>query len=405
MNSAWLDQLAAQQHRRLEQHYGHNQIRHFQARGLATISLVLGLILIVFTLAFALMSSSLIATETKLVFLPLVVLMSTAFVASYGALLMGRETLARCVIAITVVGGVMLAVVLTGGFPTSIAAPILLLPAITFFCLYGARAGLFMAVLMPVLTLALYLAEAVFHVPLPNYTSTANSAVNLAFVMAASHLVAVMAIASYEKNNRLLSQRLDEELAKHAELANRDPLTGMGNARFFDMELKRLLSSPRASHEGLAVIYCDLDNFKPINDRYGHSVGDQVLSAVGKRLQAVTKQGVDVAARIGGDEFAIILVNCANPDVPVVCARIRASVTAPIMVNGTTFQVGISVGHHFASSSESDASEVIKNADVAMYLDKELKHLRQGAPAIAPTIAPDIAPTFAPTIAPTVAMV
>ena len=378
-----INRLVALQHRRLEQHYGHNQIRHFQARGLATISLVLGLILIVFTLAFALMNSSLIATGTKLVFLPLVVAMSLAFVASYVALLMGRETWARRVIAITVVGGVMLAVVLTGGFPTSIAAPILLLPAITFFCLYGARAGLFMAVLMPALTLALYLAEAVFHVPLPNYTSAASPAVNLAFVMVASHLVAVTAIASYEKNNRLLSRRLDEELAKHAELANRDALTGMGNARFFDMELKRLLGSPRASHEGLAVIYCDLDNFKPINDRYGHSVGDQVLSAVGKRLQAVTKHGIDVAARIGGDEFAIILVDCANTDVPVVCARIRASVTAPIMVNGTTFQVGISVGHHFALSSESDASEVIKNADVAMYQDKQLKHLRLGTPAMA----------------------
>ena len=377
-----LGRLLALQHRRLEHHYGHNQIRHFQARGLATISLVLGLILIAFTMAFALMSSSLVATGAKLVFLPLVVLMSLAFVASYVALLLGRETWARRVIAITVVGGVMLAVVLTGGFPTSVAVPILLLPAITFFCLYGAHAGLMMAVVMPLLTLALYLAEAVFHVSLPNYTSTASPAVNLAFVMVASHLVAVLAIASYEKNNRLLSQRLDEELAKHAALANRDALTGMGNARFFDMELKRLLASPRASHEGLAVIYCDLDNFKPINDRHGHSVGDQVLSAVGKRLQAVTKHGIDVAARIGGDEFAIILVNCAHADVPVVCARIRASVTAPIMVNGTTFQVGISVGHHFALSSESDASEVIKNADVAMYQDKQLKHLRQGAPAM-----------------------
>ena len=106
----------------------------------------------------ALMNSSLIAPETKLVFLPLVVLMSMAFVASYLALLKGRETLARRVVAITVAGGVMLAVVLTGGFPASVAAPILLLPAITFFCLYGARAGLLMAVLMPVLTLALFLA-------------------------------------------------------------------------------------------------------------------------------------------------------------------------------------------------------------------------------------------------------
>ena len=102
-----IDRLVGLQRRRLEQHYGHNQIRHFQARGLATISLVLGMILIAFTIAFALMDSSLIATTTKLVFLPLVMLMSLAFVASYVALLKGRETLARRVIAFTVVGGVI----------------------------------------------------------------------------------------------------------------------------------------------------------------------------------------------------------------------------------------------------------------------------------------------------------
>ena len=104
-----LTRLIALQHRSLEQHYGHNQIRHFQARGLAAISLVFGLILMVFTLTFALMNSSLIARETKLVFLPIVVLQTIAFVASYVALLKGCETWARRVIAVTVIGGTVLA--------------------------------------------------------------------------------------------------------------------------------------------------------------------------------------------------------------------------------------------------------------------------------------------------------
>ena len=71
-----------------------------------------------------------------------------------------------------------------------------------------------------------------------------------------------------------MSQLLDAELAKHSELANRDALTGFGNARFFDLELKRLLALPRAAASGLAVIYCDLDDFKPVNDHHGHAVGD-----------------------------------------------------------------------------------------------------------------------------------
>lgn len=101
---------------------------------------------------------------------------------------------------------------------------------------------------------------------------------------------------------------------KHTELANRDALTGLANARFFDLELKRQLALARAAAAGLAVVYCDLDDFKLINDSHGHAVGDGVLNAIGKRLQSLTKHGVDTAARIGGDEFAVILVNCAEAD-------------------------------------------------------------------------------------------
>ena len=387
LNRARLDRLVARHKSRLEQHYGHDQQHLFQARGLAILSLVFSLILGVVVVAFLLIDSSLIPTQTKLVFLSLKLVMIVAFVASYLALLNGRDALARRTVAITVVGGVMIAVGLTGGLPTSVAAPILLLPAILFFCLYGARAGMFMAFFMPALALAMFLAKRFFNLTLPDFTSIESPALNLSIVLLATHAVAVMAIASYEHNNRSLSQRLDAELAKHAELANRDPLTGMANARFFDLELRRVLAQSRPEHQGLAVIYCDLDHFKPINDQHGHPVGDQVLTAVGRRLQAVTKQGVDVAARIGGDEFAIILVNCASADIPLVCARIRASVTAPIVIEGTTFQVGISIGHCLAAHDERDASKLIKQADVAMYQDKQLKPSRQSPSGSQPQAA------------------
>ena len=377
LTRARLRRLVVDHKNRLEQHYGHDQHHLFQARGLAILSIVFSLFLSVVVIAFLLIDSSLMSVQTKLIFLPLKLLMIAAFVTSYVFLTQGRDALARRLVAVTVVGGVTAAVALTGGLPTSVAAPNLLLPAILFFCLYGARAGMFMAFLMPALALAMFLVPRVLNVTVPDFTSPESPALNLSIVLLATHVVAVLAIASYERNNRSLSERLDAELAKHAQLANQDPLTGMANARFFDLELKRALAQARPVGQGLAVIYCDLDYFKPINDEHGHSVGDQVLTAVGKRLQGVTKQGVDIAARIGGDEFAVILVNCAPADVPLVCDRIRISVTAPIMIGGATFQVGISIGHCLAAEGERDASKLIKQADVAMYEDKRLKPLRK----------------------------
>ena len=138
LTRAGIYRLVVQHKNRLERHYGGDQRRHFQARGLAILSLVFSAMLRVRIIAFLLIDTSLLPIQTKLVFLPLKLVMVAAF-ASYVALLNGRETLARTVVAITVVGGVMTAIVLTGGLPTSVAAPVLLLPTIIFFCLYGAR--------------------------------------------------------------------------------------------------------------------------------------------------------------------------------------------------------------------------------------------------------------------------
>lgn len=372
--------LVANHSNRLEQHYGHDHLRHFQIRILALMASVFSLVLLGLSVSLMLIDSSLIAPQTKLVFVPIKLAMVVAFVASYLALLKGREALARRLMAATVVGGVTLAVALTGGFPASPAAATLLLPAILFYCLYGGRAGALMALLMPGVALALFLANKVSKLALPNFASAASPDLNLGLSLLACHIVAVLAVASYERNNRLLSQRLDAELAKHAELANRDALTGLGNARFFDLELKRVLAKPRTAAAGVAVIYCDLDDFKPINDSHGHSVGDQVLAAIGKRFQSLTKQGIDIAARIGGDEFAIILVSCACADVPLVCARIRNAVTAPIVLQGTTFRVGISIGQAYAPIGTNDASELIRQADIDMYRDKEQKPRRPVTP-------------------------
>jgi diguanylate cyclase (GGDEF)-like protein len=351
---------------------------------------VLGFVMLALCLLFLVVDSHYISVTAKLVFLPLKLSLALAFVISYVSLLNGREILARRVVAVAVVGGVTLALVLTGGFPQSPAAATVLLPAIIFYCIYGARAGAWVAVLMPVLVLLLYLAEKSGLVQLPNFASPQSPDLNIALALLACHVVAVLAVASYERNNRQLSQRLDAELTRHAALANLDALTGLYNARYFDQQLRHLLAQPGTWGEGLVVVYCDLDNFKPINDQHGHAVGDQVLAAVGKRLHALTKHGIDVAARIGGDEFAILLVNCKMDGIPQIVERLRQAATAPILYNGMVFEVGISIGHSYVqvgrdgprATPNLDASHIVQQADAAMYRDKARK-----AERLAPTPA------------------
>ena len=356
---------------RLEHHYGHDHGHYFQIRVLAIITLAVSLLMMLFLIGFAVIDTSLIAAQAKLVFLPLVLAVIVPFALSYRALMEGRDMWARRIVAVTVLVAVLTSVALTGGFPGSVANPVLLLPTLIFFCLFGGRAGVGTAILMPACAAAMFLATKAFGFVFPDYTSRASPELNVALVMVTAHLLVALVISAYENNNRRLAKHLDAEIAKHAQLANQDALTGLGNARFFDQELQLRLAAPAVDGKPLTLIVCDLDSFKPINDSFGHPVGDQVLAAVGKRIGALTKHGVDVAARIGGDEFAIILLNCAPADLPAVCARIRAAVTAPIALCSGTFQVGISLGWAHALPASRAPIELMKQADDAMYRDKK----------------------------------
>jgi diguanylate cyclase (GGDEF)-like protein len=157
------------------------------------------------------------------------------------------------------------------------------------------------------------------------------------------------------------------ELQKELEhQAFHDPLTGLANRLLFmnrvDYVLKRRTGNA-------AVIYVDLDNFKPINDTYGHEAGDAVLKAAGERLLASLRPS-DTAARLGGDEFAVLLVDIPEEHIGVVADRIVGKLTQPLEVDGRELEVGASLGVASAASGTLDADSLVRNADVAMYVAK-----------------------------------
>ena len=168
--------------------------------------------------------------------------------------------------------------------------------------------------------------------------------------------------AANEELQRLLreQERLQSELAYRA---LHDPLTGLANRSMFQ---ERLEHAFRVSQRGVAVVWIDLDHFKEVNDIFGHDVGDEMLLAVADKLRETVRETDDVA-RMGGDEFAIVLPNVIETEAQMVADRILAAMTDR---SAFRLQVGASLGIGWQSSNVGDGRQLINRADQAMYRAK-----------------------------------
>ena len=165
-------------------------------------------------------------------------------------------------------------------------------------------------------------------------------------------------------------RRLQESLAA---LALRDPLTGLANRRLFKELLEADMARTQRSGQPLAVAYLDLDNFKDVNDSFGHDAGDKVLCATAQRLLTVVR-GADVVARLGGDEF-VIVYEPNDPSADRLVERIEAALSSPIDI-GDSVEVycPASVGVADTRTLGYDSTKLMVAADAAMYQMKRLRH-------------------------------
>jgi diguanylate cyclase (GGDEF)-like protein len=148
-----------------------------------------------------------------------------------------------------------------------------------------------------------------------------------------------------------------------------DPLTDTLNRRGFERELKRSLAYIKRYGTSAALLYIDLDGFKPVNDRHGHAAGDAVLKAVAAALVRHVRAS-DVVARIGGDEFAVLLWNVGSPAAAAKAAALETAVySTPVRWNSSTLVVAASAGVALLGALDSPA-EVLARADAAMYARK-----------------------------------
>jgi diguanylate cyclase (GGDEF)-like protein len=171
---------------------------------------------------------------------------------------------------------------------------------------------------------------------------------------------------------RLSAQRARAERAL-VHLANHDPLTRLPNRSACMAALTDALDCSRgAAMPGAAVLFCDLDGFKPVNDRLGHRAGDELLAAVADRLRACVRDG-DVVSRFGGDEFVVVCRSDRPREATeLLCERIREALLRPFVLDGETALIGVSVGAAIAGAGAT-AEELINRADAAMYRAKQSK--------------------------------
>ena len=180
------------------------------------------------------------------------------------------------------------------------------------------------------------------------------------------HFVVAVEIHSSSSPRYAMRQRLEElqEMAMH------DPLTGIANRRFVEISLAARLEELRRYGFPFALLFTDVDNFKPINDTYGHTVGDRILKMIGATL-AHSLRSFDVIGRWGGEEFVTLLVNIQPEDLFILSDRLRRLVEKSMLTieNGETIGVTVSIGATVARVGDT-IETLVERADKLMFESK-----------------------------------
>ena len=170
-----------------------------------------------------------------------------------------------------------------------------------------------------------------------------------------------------EINERRALERQLTHLAFH------DPLTGLPNRTLFIDRLQRAIAEAERKNESVVVMFIDLDDFKKVNDSFGHHVGDKVIQAAALRLKKCLRD-IDSIARLGGDEFTLLVPHVGDrDDIEFIARRLIESLDEPIVIESTELRMSISIGISVYPSDASSEDNLLRNADTAMYFAKHTR--------------------------------
>ncbi|NVK23650.1 MAG: GGDEF domain-containing protein [Gammaproteobacteria bacterium] len=158
-----------------------------------------------------------------------------------------------------------------------------------------------------------------------------------------------------------------------AKTANTDALTNIHNRLYLEKKLEQLTKQNSRESDRFALLFCDLDGFKHVNDKFGHAIGDKILYQAARRLSKNTRKE-DTLARYGGDEFIILVSPLSNDEViKTIKEKVERSFSQPFEVAGNSFKVGISIGVSIYPDEATNTADMIHKADQRMYFNKNKK--------------------------------
>ena len=185
----------------------------------------------------------------------------------------------------------------------------------------------------------------------------------------------VQKIASRETE---LEQEINERIALEQQLTHlafHDALTGLPNRSLFIDRLQQAIAEAGRKKESIVVMFVDLDDFKKINDSFGHHIGDKIIQAVSLRLKKCLRD-IDSIARMGGDELTLLIPHVGAEgyeDIEIIARRLIESLNDPIVIEGTEFRVSISIGISIYPNDADGEDSLLRNADTAMYFAKHTR--------------------------------
>jgi diguanylate cyclase (GGDEF)-like protein len=261
---------------------------------------------------------------------------------------------------------------ITGGISSSPYILLVLVVPIFMFLIAGRESGTYWSLVVVISVAILMLLETV-GVEFPQIISQEWIARYRLLTWLTTLALLVLSLRSYERNFESLNERITEERGQFAYEALHDPLTGLSNRKLFFSRAQEAVDFAMAREFKAALIYVDLDNFKLINDGFGHEAGDEVLNAVAQRLQASVRS-MDTVARLGGDEFAIVLHGIEHAEVAqFMVEKLQSVLREPLQVGQNILSTTGSIGVALAPDQGLDVDSLLRQADEEMYRAKEVR--------------------------------